>query len=112
MEFALIDLFNKIINPLEKIILIDGNIMPEFKKNFPSEIKLIKRGDTISPSIAAASIFAKCSRDNLMFEMDKKYTGYEFSKNMGYGTKHHREKLISSGPTQFHRMTFKPMKDL
>ena len=112
MEIALIELFNKIINPFEKIILIDGNIMPEFKKNFLSEIKLIKRGDTISPSIAAASIFAKCSRDNLMFEMDKKYTGYEFSKNMGYGTKYHREKLISSGPTQFHRMTFKPMKDL
>ena len=53
----------------------------------------------------------RCLRDDLMIQMDKKYSGYGFSKNMGYGTKHHREKLISSGPTQFHRMTFKPMKD-
>ena len=111
MEIALIDLFDKIINPQEKIILIDGNIMPDFKKNFLSEIKLVKKGDTISPSIAAASIFAKCSRDDLMIEMDKKCIGYEFSKNMGYGTKSHREKVFSFGPTQFHRMTFKPMKD-
>ena len=112
MEMALINLMDKIINPLEIIILIDGNIMPDFKENFSSEIKLVKKGDAISPSIAAASIFAKCLRDDLMIQMDKKYSGYGFSKNMGYGTKHHREKLISSGPTQFHRMTFKPMKDL
>ena len=112
MEIALVNLMEKIINPKDTIILIDGNIMPDFKKNFSSEIKLVKKGDAISPSIAAASIFAKCSRDDLMIEMDKKYSGYGFSKNMGYGTKHHREKLISSGPTQFHRMTFKPMKDL
>ena len=112
MEIALINLFDKIINPQETIILIDGNIMPDFKKNFLSEIKLVKKGDTMSPSIAAASIFAKCSRDDLMIEMDKKFIGYEFSKNKGYGTKSHREKVISLGPTQFHRMTFKPMKDL
>ena len=112
MEIALINLFDKIINPQETIILIDGNIMPDFKNNFLSEIKLVKKGDTMSPSIAAASIFAKCSRDDLMIEMDKKFIGYEFSKNKGYGTKSHREKVISLGPTQFHRMTFKPMKDL
>ena len=54
--------------------------MPDFKKNFLSEIKLVKKGDTISPSIAAASIFAKCSRDDLMIEMDKKFNGYGFQK--------------------------------
>ena len=112
MEIALINLFDKIINPQETIILIDGNIMPDFKKNFLSEIKLVKKGDTMSPSIAAASIFAKCSRDDLMIEMDKKFKGYGFSKNMGYGTKCHREKLFLSGPTQIHRMSFNPMKAL
>ena len=47
-----------------------------------------------------------------MIQMDKKYSGYGLSKNMGYGTKRHREKLLLSGPTQFHRMTFSPMKNL
>ncbi len=111
MEIALINLRDKIINPLDTIILIDGNIMPSFKENFSSEIKLVKKGDATSPSIAAASIFAKCSRDDLMTEMDEKYSGYGFSKNMGYGTKYHKEKLLLSGPTQFHRMTFRPMKN-
>ena len=111
METALINIFDQIINPSETIILVDGNIMPKFNKNFLPKIKLVKKGDAISPSIAAASIFAKCLRDDLMIKLDKKYSGYEFSKNMGYGTKHHREKLILSGPTQLHRMTFSPMKD-
>ncbi len=110
MEIALVNLMNKICNPLETIILIDGNIMPDFKRNFSSEIKLVKKGDTISPSIAAASIYAKCSRDDLMIEMDTKFSGYGFSRNMGYGTNEHRKKLLLSGPTQLHRMTFKPMK--
>ena len=47
-----------------------------------------------------------------MEKIDKKFNGYEFSKNKGYGTKRHREKLLLSGPTQFHRMTFSPMKNL
>ena len=47
-----------------------------------------------------------------MIKLDQKFRGYGFSKNMGYGTKHHKEKLFLSGPTQFHRMTFKPMKNL
>ena len=42
-------------------------------KNFLSEIKLVKKGDTLSPSIAAASIFAKCARDDLMIKLDKKF---------------------------------------
>ena len=47
-----------------------------------------------------------------MIRIDKQLDGYEFSKNMGYGTKRHREKLLISGVTQFHRMTFNPMKNL
>ena len=74
--------------------------------------KLVKKGDTLSPSIAAASIYAKCARDALMVRIDKKFNGYGFLKNKGYGTKEHKEKLMLSGPTQIHRMSFKPMKDL
>ena len=77
-----------------------------------SAIKLVKKGDTLSPSIAAASICAKCIRDDFMIRIDKQLDGYEFSKNMGYGTKSHKEKLSLLGPTHLHRMTFRPMKNL
>ncbi len=112
MEMALFNLMEKCNNLAETIILVDGTVKPNFNSTFKSEIKTVKKGDTLSPSIAAASIYAKCVRDDLMIKLDKKYSGYGFSKNMGYGTKYHREKLLSSGPTQFHRMTFSPMKNL
>ena len=99
---------------LEKIstLLIDGNQNPGFQDTFGADIKPIIRGDTISPSIAAASIFAKCTRDLYMLEMDSVYEGYDFGSNMGYGTKIHKKKLFTSGPTQLHRMTFSPMKHI
>ena len=115
MELALFNLKSqaKDLEKFEKsILLIDGIVKPKINKKLQSQIKLIKKGDTLSPSIAAASIFAKCKRDDFMVKIDKKFGGYEFSKNMGYGTKHHKEKLLLSGPTQLHRMTFSPMKNL
>ena len=112
MEIALCDLFYKSKNFETYTILIDGIVMPNFHKDFNCEIKLVKKGDTLSPSIAAASIYAKCFRDDLMIKIDDISRGYGFSKNMGYGTKTHKKKLLLSGPTQFHRMTFKPMSNL
>ena len=112
MEMALTDLRGKCKNFESTIILIDGILTPDFIKKFNTNYKIIKKGDTLSPSIAAASIFAKCYRDDFMIEMDKKYYGYGFSTNMGYGSKKHREKLLLSGPTQLHRMSFNPMKKL
>ena len=111
MEIALTNLMKKK-SIAQSIILIDGTIMPKFNKNFDSEIILVKKGDTLSPSIAAASIFAKCIRDDFMIKIDKKFSGYGFATNMGYGTRQHREKLILTGPTQMHRMTFNPMRKL
>ena len=111
MEIALLNLIEKIKDNKETIILIDGTVMPKFNKQFGFELRLVKKGDSLSPSIAAASIYAKCARDELMIKLDKKFTGYGFSKNMGYGTKYHREKIILSGPTHIHRMTFSPMKN-
>ena len=111
MEIALSNLIDNIKDNKDTIILIDGTVMPKFNKKFVSEIRLVKKGDSLSPSIAAASIYAKCARDELMIKLDKKFTGYGFSKNMGYGTKHHREKILLSGPTHIHRMTFSPMKN-
>ena len=112
MEMALSNLLckYKIIEPF--IILIDGTVMPDFHRKFNNEIKLVKKGDTLSPSIAAASIYAKCARDELMVKLDKQLNGYGFLTNMGYGSKEHKEKLILSGPTHIHRMSFKPIKDI
>ena len=111
MEIALSNLIDNIKDNKEIIILIDGTVMPKFNKQFGFELRLVKKGDSLSPSIAAASIYAKCARDELMIKLDKKFTGYGFSKNMGYGTKYHREKILLTGPTHIHRMTFSPMKN-
>lgn len=68
--------------------------------------KPIIKGDSKSMSIAAASILAKVTRDKMMYEYDKKYPGYDFSSNKGYGTKSHYEGLKKYGKTEIHRLTF------
>lgn len=69
------------------------------------QVPIIK-GDTLSASIAAASIVAKVTRDRLMEEYDKIYPGYDFGKSSGYGTANHIKKLKDDGPCDIHRMTF------
>lgn len=66
----------------------------------------IIKGDTLSASIAAASIIAKVTRDRLMVEYDAIYPGYGFAKNMGYGTAEHIKALETIGPCTIHRKTF------
>jgi ribonuclease HII len=84
-------------------LLIDGN---RFKK-YDIEYSLIIKGDSISYSIAAASILAKVRRDNYLIDiMDKEYPEYEFSKHKGYATKRHIELLKKYGPCKYHRLTF------
>lgn len=82
--------------------LVDGNRMP------PLEIdgETIVKGDAKSPSIAAASILAKVSRDRVMYELDSKYPEYQFAKHKGYGTKVHVEALKEFGPCEIHRKSF------
>ncbi|MBL8994257.1 MAG: ribonuclease HII [Spirochaetia bacterium] len=69
----------------------------------------IVRGDSLSFSIAAASILAKVFRDRLMAEADKRYPGYGFSRNKGYGVPEHRKGLDKLGVTPIHRKSFKPV---
>lgn len=64
------------------------------------------KGDTLSASVAAASIIAKVYRDNLMINLAKTYPNYGFELHKGYGTKHHREKLQEFGPCALHRLSF------
>lgn len=82
--------------------LIDGNRMPPLEINGETVIK----GDALSPSIAAASILAKVSRDRFMLELDKKYPQYKFSQHKGYGTKLHYEMLAEHGASECHRISF------
>lgn len=71
-------------------------------------LSLIK-GDALSTSIAAASIIAKVTRDDIMLELDKEYPMYEFKKNKGYGTKSHLQALDKYGITKHHRMSYAPV---
>lgn len=83
-------------------LLIDGNVSKGFTGNFQTVV----HGDAISPSIAAASILAKVSRDRLLMELDKQYPQYQLAKHKGYATKLHRELLLEHGPNEIYRPSF------
>ena len=82
--------------------LIDGNTA----RGFSIPVKTIVKGDAKSPSIAAASILAKVTRDRQCLELDEKYPEYGFKKHKGYPTKDHMKKLREIGPCEEHRKSF------
>ncbi|MBR5236349.1 MAG: ribonuclease HII [Clostridia bacterium] len=85
------------------MILIDGNI----SRNLPEPNLCVKKGDSLSQSIAAASILAKVARDHYCKEvMAPKFPQYEFEKHKGYGSGRHCELIRSLGPCPAHRKTF------
>lgn len=84
------------------LALVDGNIVRGFEMRAVPVIK----GDSICPSIAAASILAKVTRDRILMELDEKYPEYDFKKHKGYATKVHREAILKHGPSPVHRMSF------
>jgi ribonuclease HII len=84
------------------IALIDGNRA----KDFGLPVKTVVHGDSLSASIAAASVLAKVTRDDLMMQMAEEYPQYGFEIHKGYGTKAHYEALTAHGPSPIHRMTF------
>lgn len=84
------------------LALIDGNR----KKDFGVDAETVVHGDSRSASIAAASILAKVTRDDLMLEMALQYPEYGFEVHKGYGTKAHYAALTEHGPSPIHRMTF------
>ncbi len=85
------------------MILVDGNI----SRNLPEPNQCIKKGDSLSQSIAAASILAKVARDRYCREvLDVAYPAYHFAQHKGYGSKLHRDLLLELGPSPVHRKTF------
>ena len=85
-----------------ELALIDGNRA----KDFGIPVKTIIHGDSLSASIAAASVLAKVTRDDIMLKMAEEYPQYGFEIHKGYGTKAHYEALQNHGPCPIHRMTF------
>ena len=84
------------------LALIDGNR----EKDLGIPVKTVVKGDSLSANIAAASILAKVTRDDMMLEIAKQYPEYGFDIHKGYGTKAHYEALRAHGASPVHRNTF------
>jgi ribonuclease HII len=95
------------LSPEPDFLLIDG--ISSIDSTVPQ--KTIKKGDSLSLSISAASIIAKVTRDRLMVEMDEKYPGYGFAGHKGYGSAAHLDAIRRLGPSPIHRLTFGGVKE-
>ena len=91
------------------IVLIDGNKVPEIKSY---KLKSIIKGDQKIPSISAASIIAKVTRDKMITSLGKKFKGYNWDKNFGYGTQQHLKAIKNLGVTSHHRKNFSPISKI
>jgi ribonuclease HII len=90
------------------LVLIDGNKLPNLE-NY--NLKNVIKGDQKIPSISAASIIAKVSRDKFITSLSKKFKNYGWDTNSGYGTKEHLRAIKKYGITKHHRKTFSPIKN-
>ena len=95
------------LEPQPQHLLIDA-----MRLDLPISQTSIIKGDANSLSIAAASIVAKVTRDQMMEEFDKEYPGYDFAQNAGYGTAKHLAGLDKLGVTPIHRRSFEPVKSM
>ena len=95
------------LDPQPQHLLIDA-----MKLDLPIPQTSIIKGDANSLSIAAASIVAKVTRDQMMEEFDREYPGYDFAQNAGYGTAKHLAGLDKLGMTPIHRRSFEPIKSM
>jgi len=97
------------LNKKPSLVLIDGNKLPELK-NY--KLQYVINGDQKIPSISAASIIAKVSRDKFITKLSKQFNNYGLDTNSGYGTKEHLRAIKKLGITRHHRKTFSPISSL
>lgn len=90
------------LSPSPSLVLVDGNIA----RGFEADAVPIVKGDSRSPSIAAASVLAKVTRDRLCRELDATYPEYGFAKHKGYPTREHMQAVRELGPCPAHRRSF------
>ena len=90
------------------LVLIDGNKLPDLK-NY--NLEYVIKGDQKIPSISAASIIAKVSRDRFITKLSKQFTNYGWDTNSGYGTKEHLKAIKKFGISKYHRKTFSPISN-
>jgi ribonuclease HII len=95
------------LTPAPDFILIDG--ISSIKLNIPQ--LTVKKGDSLSLSIAAASIIAKVTRDRIMVQYDALYPGYGFAAHKGYGAATHLAAIAKLGPSPIHRKSFRGVKE-
>ena len=88
------------------LALVDGNRLPRL----PCPAQAVVKGDSLSLSIAAASIMAKVTRDRIMAALARHYPGFGWERNAGYGTAEHRAGLAEHGITPHHRLNFAPIR--
>ena len=88
------------------IALVDGNAAPLL----PCPVRTVVKGDTLSFSIAAASVVAKVTRDRIMHALARRYPGYGWETNVGYATVEHRDGIRRLGVTPHHRRSFEPVR--
>jgi ribonuclease HII len=93
---------------LPGLVLVDGNRAPEL----PCAVRCVVGGDAVEPAIGAASIVAKVVRDRCMARLDRRYPGYGWPENAGYGTAAHRAALVRLGATVHHRAGFGTVRQL
>jgi len=93
------------LNPRAEVALIDGRPV----RDFPGEHRALVKGDSLSLSIAAASIIAKVERDRLMLTYAAQFPEYGFDRHKGYGTAQHLAALKLHGPCPIHRRSFSPV---
>lgn len=111
MSWAVRTSFRRVMNPLMQyadFFLIDGNSV----SGLEAPVRFLVKGDSKSLSIAAASIVAKVTRDDMMLKQHEKYPCYGFDSNKGYGTAGHIQAIKANGPSPCHRMSFEPLQSM
>ena len=96
------------LDPGPTLVMVDGNRAPDMG----CEVRTIIEGDRWVPSISAASILAKVTRDEIMRRYHEEYPQYGFDRHKGYPTPEHLQKLREFGPCPIHRRTFAPVREV